>query len=369
MNPVGKYLPAALGRMVCLSGCRNPNNLALTLHSSTENLTFVTETGSTQGIPSPSVPGSIEPILPPTEENTPSETKPLPTEETPVDLAFVGDIMLGRSLAQRIADGKGDAIFNSVNTVLQSADIAVGNLECAIGEGGTKAKKGYAFLAPTLSASILGHAGFDLLSLANNHSFDYGPEVFRQTQQLLTDNGMKIVGAGVDDSQAYSAIVYDIHGMRLAFLSYADVPVERGGFDAKTWTAGESTPGIAWADNERIISNLQVWRSRADFLVVLFHFGIEGSVTPSDRQVELAHLAVDNGADLVVGSHPHLMQKDETYKGRLIFYSMGDFVFDGFIGSYNHSAILQVTVSRKNPVKYLLIPVFLVDGIPFLGQQ
>jgi poly-gamma-glutamate capsule biosynthesis protein CapA/YwtB (metallophosphatase superfamily) len=369
MNPVGKYLPVVLGILICLSGCRNQNNLAGTLYSSTENLPFVTETVFPQGFPSPSVPGSTHTILPPTGENTPSKTKPLPTEETPVILAFVGDIMLGRSLAQRITDGKGDAIFDSVNTVLQSADIAVGNLECAIGVDGTKAKKGYAFLAPPLSASILGHAGFDLLALANNHSFDYGPDVFRQTQQLLTDNGMKIVGAGVNDSQAYSAIVYEIHGMRLAFLSYADVPVERGGFDAKTWTAGESTPGIAWADDERIISDLQAWRPQADFLVVLFHFGVEGSVTPGDRQIELAHLAVDNGADLVVGSHPHLIQKDETYKGRLIFYSMGDFVFDGFIGAYNHSAILQVTVSRKNPVKYLLIPVILVDGIPLLGQQ
>jgi poly-gamma-glutamate capsule biosynthesis protein CapA/YwtB (metallophosphatase superfamily) len=369
MNPVGKHLPAVLGILLCLSGCRNPNNLAGTLRSSTENFPFTTETVSTQGVPSPSVPVSTDTALPPAVENTPHTTKPLPTEEAPVDLAFVGDIMLGRSLAQRITDGKGDAIFYSVNTVLQSADIAVGNLECAIGTDGTKAKKGYAFLAPPLSASILGRAGFDLLSLANNHSFDYGPDVFRQTQSLLTDNGMKIVGAGDSDSQAYAAITYEIHGMRLAFLSYADVPVERGGFDARTWMAGESTPGIAWADDERIISDLQAWRPRADFLVVLFHFGIEGSVTPSDRQVALAHLAVDNGADLVVGSHPHLMQKEETYKGRLIFYSLGNFVFDGFSGSYNHSAILQVTVAREQPVTYSLLPVILVDGIPFLGQQ
>ncbi|HEY5119709.1 MAG TPA: CapA family protein, partial [Anaerolineales bacterium] len=133
MNPAGKYLPAALGLLLCLSGCSNPNSLAGPLHSSTENPPFATETISPQGFPSPSVTDSIHSILPPTVENTPSKTKPLPTEETPVDLAFVGDIMLGRSLAQRITDGKGDAIFDSVNTVLQSADIAVGNLECAIG--------------------------------------------------------------------------------------------------------------------------------------------------------------------------------------------------------------------------------------------
>lgn len=163
--------------------------------------------------------------------------------------------------------------------------------------------------------------------------------------------------------------MYEIYGLRLAFLSYADVPPELDGFDAKSWTAGESTPGIAWADDDVIISDLQTWRSRADFLIVLFHFGIEGTTTPSDRQVALAHLAVDYGADLVVGSHPHLLQKEETYKGRSIFYSMGNFVFDGFSGAYNHSAILRVSLSRESPVAYTLIPVILVDGIPYLGQQ
>jgi poly-gamma-glutamate synthesis protein (capsule biosynthesis protein) len=294
---------------------------------------------------------------------------PLPTEETPVHLAFVGDIMLGRTLAQRIVDGKGDSIFKSVGTVLQSADIAIGNLECAIGVGGTKAKKGYAFLAPPASATLLANAGFDLLSLANNHSFDYGPDVFGQTQELLSASGIKTVGAGRNASQAYSASIFTAHGLRIAFLSYADVPSELGGFNAKSWTAGDATPGIAWADNESIISSLHTWRSQADFLIILFHFGTEGTIRPDARQVELAHLAVDNGADLVVGSHPHLMQKEEMYNGRLIFYSMGDFVFDSFFGAYNKSDILEVTLARERPVTYSLIPVTLVEGIPFLGQQ
>lgn len=366
MNPAGMRLPAVLGMLLFFSGCGNPGNLSATPRSATQALV---NTVFAPGSPSPSVASPTQTGLSPTEKQAPSPTEPRPTEELPVHLAFVGDIMLGRSLGQRISDGKGDAIFKSVSTVLQSADIAVGNLECAIGEGGTKAKKGYAFLAAPASAALLSCAGFDLLSLANNHSFDYGPVVFDQTRQLLTEQGIQIVGAGLNDSQAHSAAVFEIHGLRLAFLSYVDVPPELGGFDPKSWSAGPSTPGVAWAADDRIISDLQSWRSRTDFLVVLFHFGIEGSVAPSERQVQLAHLAVDHGADLVVGSHPHLMQKEEEYKGRWIFYSMGNFVFDGFSGSYNHSAILQVAVAREYSVTYSLIPVILVDGIPFLGQQ
>jgi poly-gamma-glutamate synthesis protein (capsule biosynthesis protein) len=358
-----------LGLMVWLCACSQSNSDFVAIPPPKEGTP--TTTGNL-AIPSSSSPTRLQStlaLIPSATVYTPSATKPLPTEETPVNLVFVGDIMLGRSLAQRIADGKGDSIFSSVDPVVQAADLAVGNLECAVGQGGTKAKKGFAFLAPPQSAAILGRAGFDLLSLANNHSFDFGPEVFRQTQQLITENDMRIVGAGVNASQAYSAVEYEVHGLRLAFLSYADVPPERDGFDAKSWTAGESTPGIAWADDDRIISNLQTWRSQADFVIVLFHFGIEGTTTPSDRQIALAHLAVDYGADLVVGSHPHLVQKEETYKSRSIFYSLGNFVFDGFSGAYNHGAILQVSLSRERPVDFKLIPVILVDGIPYLGQQ
>jgi len=277
--------------------------------------------------------------------------------------------MLGRSLAQKIAGGKGSEIFASVTQVLQSADWTIGNLECAVGEGGKPALKGYTFLAPAESAVELKNAGFGLLSLANNHILDYGIGVFRQTQRLLKENGIQTAGAGENASLAHAPAIESVAGLRIAFLAYADVPVERGGFDARSWTAGESSPGISWANDSEIAADLQALRPRADYIVVLFHYGIEGSFTPSSRQVELSHLAIDNGADLVVGSHPHLLQKEETYKGRSIFYSLGNFVFEGFLGSYNHSAILRVTISRNLSSTYTLIPVLLVDGIPILGQQ
>jgi poly-gamma-glutamate synthesis protein (capsule biosynthesis protein) len=366
---MGNRFVVLIAAFLFLSGCRDQAVSQSTARATVDQTGAGTAAIFIPNIPSPSLTSSPQVTQTASAQTTPSESKPTSTESAPVELAFVGDIMLGRSLAQKISQGKGDNIFESVRPLLQSADLAVGNLECAIGEGGKKAVKGYAFLAPPLSASELRNAGFDLLSLANNHSLDYGPDVFRQSLELLKDNEVQVVGAGENASQARAAVVYEIRGLRVAFLSYADVPVERGGFDTRSWTAGDSTPGIAWANDDEIVSNLQALKTKADFIVVLFHFGTEGSGTPNPRQVELSHLAVENGADLVVGSHPHLLQKEETYQGRLIFYSMGNFVFDGFSGAYNHSAILRVAVSRSRPVTYSLIPVILVNGIPILGQH
>jgi poly-gamma-glutamate capsule biosynthesis protein CapA/YwtB (metallophosphatase superfamily) len=367
-----KIHPAIICIALLLSGCLNqPEKTLSGLNQATTTQNAIDTRETASGAKNPSPTNRVSPSVTPTVtvNHVVTATASLSTEAPPVNLAFVGDIMLGRSLAVRIAQGKGDSIFESVKIVLQSADLAVGNLECAMGEGGKPARKGYTFLAPPASAAVLKNAGFDLLSLANNHSFDYGTDVFHQTQDLLTKNGMQFVGAGSDAAQARAAVEYEIHGLRVAFLAYVEVPVEAGGFDAKTWIAGESSPGISWIDEDSILYDLQSLRTRADFIVVLFHFGIEGSGSPNDRQKELAHFAVDHGADLVVGSHPHVLQKEENYKGRWIFYSMGNFVFDGYSGLSDHSAILWLTVSRDTSVKYSLFPVVIVDGVPMLGTQ
>jgi poly-gamma-glutamate capsule biosynthesis protein CapA/YwtB (metallophosphatase superfamily) len=287
-----------------------------------------------------------------------------------VDLAFVGDIMLGRSLARRIEAGNGGEIFASVESVLQSADITVGNLECAIGAGGIRAPKAFTFLAPPQSAALLRDAGFDLVALANNHILDYGLDVFDQTQALLTENKIGFVGAGADETAARRPVFIDAGGMKIAFLAYADVPEEYAThFDPRTWTAGPGKPGIAWADDETIQRDLlALGASPADFIVVLFHFGTEGLSEPTKNQIRQARMAIDYGADLVVGTHTHLVQGEETYKGGRIFYSLGNFVFDGFEGGANKSVILWINLSRGRAIDARLIPLTIVDGIPRIGE-
>jgi poly-gamma-glutamate capsule biosynthesis protein CapA/YwtB (metallophosphatase superfamily) len=289
-------------------------------------------------------------------------------EPESVSLAFVGDIMLGRSLAQRILRGEGGTIFSSVESILQSADLTVGNLECVLGEGGRRAPKAYAFRAPLQAADLLLAAGFDLLSLANNHILDYGAGELEQTRLAFDQAGIHYVGAGTNEAQARSPVLLEVSGLRLAFLAYVEVPKEYSGFDPKVWAAGPETPGVAWVDEEKIREDLQRVEPLADYTVVLFHFGDEGVGVPNSRQIQLSRLAVDNGADLIVGSHPHVLQPAEEYNSRWIYYSLGNFVFDEFSGSSNQSAILWVTASREDPPFPTLMPLNIVSGVPVIGE-
>ena len=302
-----------------------------------------------------------------------TDTPAVPTstataERTSISLAFAGDIMLGRSLADRILRGEGGTIFASAEPILQSADFTVGNLECAIGEGGKKAPKAYTFLAPSGSAGVLQGAGFDLLSLANNHILDYGVSVLEQTERLLDEAGIRHVGAGMDESLARAPVVVDLHGFRLAFLAYVEVPVEYYGFDPSIWAAGPSSPGVSWAEDDKIAEDIRAADPQADFVIVLLHFGDEGVDVPNKRQRQLSRLAVDNGADLIVGSHSHMLQGSEEYNQRWIFYSLGNFVFDEFSGKANRSAVLRVTLFRNGTLEYSLLPMTIVEGVPLTGD-
>jgi poly-gamma-glutamate capsule biosynthesis protein CapA/YwtB (metallophosphatase superfamily) len=358
--------------LVILAGCGN----SPTVHSGdrvfseTESVT-VTTIGQTL----PALGGSMKPAVSPTRTLAPILPSPTatlantPTSNRNVSIAFVGDIMLGRTLAGRIERGEGGMIFASVEPVLQSADLAVGNLECALGEGGMQAAKAYTFLAPPKSAALLRGAGFDLLSLANNHSLDFGPDVFRLTGALLGENEIRFVGGGANAAQAHAPVRFEIGGLRVAFLAYVDVASEYlSKFDTRSWSAGHTSPGIAWADDEEIKRDLQALNGDTDFVVVLFHYGTEAVVSPSHRQIQLSRLAVDYGADMIVGTHPHVVQGVEEYKDGLIFYSLGNFVFDGFDGSANKSAILWITISEKREITYSLMALNIVDGIPRIGE-
>jgi poly-gamma-glutamate capsule biosynthesis protein CapA/YwtB (metallophosphatase superfamily) len=325
--------------------------------------------------PSPKPPTGY-PARPSTEAEYPTATAnelrttpaDVPEPVLPVTLAFTGDIMLGRSLAERIRSGGGDAIFASVEPVLQSSDLVVGNLECAIGEGGKRAPKAFTFLAPPQAAALLFSAGFDLVSLANNHSMDYGLDVFDQTRALLSENRIHFAGAGANAVEAHSPVVFSVGGWEIALLAYVEVPMEYSTqFDARIWEAGPEKPGVAWAEDGKIQEDLLATET-ADFTIVLFHFGTEGSEMPDKRQVQLARMAIDYGADLVVGTHPHVLQEMERYKDRWIFYSLGNFVFDGFEGKSNRSAILRTTLLPGRDPEYSLVELTIIGGIPVIGE-
>ena len=291
-----------------------------------------------------------------------------PQARWPVTIAAVGDIMLDRSVAEWITPEHPEGPFAHVLDILQSADLTVGNLESAVSDLGQAGQKSYTFRAPPLAAAGLAAAGFDLVSIANNHSLDFGPEALVDTVEQLRAASVEVVGGGRDDEEAYRYRVVTAHGVRVAFLGLAEVPNDYG-YDRGVWTAAPGKPGIAWVDEARMAASVSEAAQMADVVVVMFHFGVEGASEPSQRQRQLARAAIDAGANLVLGSHPHVLQKIEEYGGGLIAYSLGNFVFDGFEGAANESGILLVSFAADGSLSWRLEPVMIGwDGLPRVSE-
>jgi poly-gamma-glutamate capsule biosynthesis protein CapA/YwtB (metallophosphatase superfamily) len=310
------------------------------------------------------------PTAPPTATYQPTRT-PAPTvlpsviSEPQVSLAVVGDLMLARSIGERISSDGPAAPLAAVSAELAAADLTIGNLECAIGLDGTPAPKAYRFLAPPAASATLTSAGFDLVSLANNHILDWGDEALAGTAASLDAAGIAHVGAGANAAAARAPVVLERNGLRLAFLGYVDVPVERGGFVTESWTAGADTPGVAWANPELIAADVRAIRPQVDHVIILLHSGYEGQDTPNEVQRAAATAALEAGATLVLGAHPHVLQGTEARAGRLIAWSLGNFVFDGFAGTPSvDSAILHITLDKQGVSAYRWSPVRLIDGYP-----
>ncbi len=270
--------------------------------------------------------------------------------------------MLARTLAVRLDPSP----FSSVASILQSADVAVANLECAVGTGGTPAKKAFTFLAPPAAAATLANAGFDVVNLANNHSLDFGAEVLTQTFAALDSAHVAHAGAGASEDDAHRPAIVEARGKRLAFLGYVDVMPEGTGFDIRSWEARGASPGVAWLDTARIARDVRAAKANADVVVVMLHTGFEGHWVANVWQRAAAHAAIDAGALVVLGAHPHLLQGAERYKSGFVAYSLGDFVFDG---KDKYSAILRLTIDGDAVTDVAWTPVLLRDGIPTLVDE
>lgn len=285
-----------------------------------------------------------------------------------VTLAAVGDLMFDRLPAHFLREDGPDAPFARVADVLRGADLTAGNLECAISEGGEQAAKAYAFRAPPVAAEALRLAGFDVVSLANNHALDWGDEGLADTRLHLDQAGVVAAGGGADAAEAHRHVVITRNGLRIAFLGYLDVPAE-GSFNRENWDATATSPGLAWFDARALERDIAAARRDADLVIVFMHFGFEYHTEPSAAQRQQARAAIDAGAALVIGTHPHVLQPVEAYRGGVIAYSLGNFVFDGFEGEANDSAIFRAILTPKGVESWELLPVSIgYNGFPSLVE-
>ncbi|MCP5100338.1 MAG: CapA family protein, partial [Chloroflexi bacterium] len=216
-----------------------------------------------------------------------------------IHIVAVGDIMLDRTLGAKISAGELDYPFANVSSHLQQADLTIGNVESALGTIGTPADKGYPFRAPTQAADTLARAGFDIVSLANNHGMDYGSDALLQAISLLQTANVTPIGAGINETAAHTPHIVELNGLRLAFFSYVHVPIEIGGFDTQTWSATANTPGLAWANPEQLLVDITAVSPQVDHVIVLLHSGYEYVESPSPPQIAAARAAIDAGAALV----------------------------------------------------------------------
>jgi poly-gamma-glutamate capsule biosynthesis protein CapA/YwtB (metallophosphatase superfamily) len=285
------------------------------------------------------------------EENLASEPGPL------VSLVAVGDVMLGRGVGSLMAANSPSYPFLDVQEQISKADVAFANLECAIStegpQGGTTA-----LVAPPEAVGGLAGAGFDIVSLANNHSDDCGEKGLLDAFDAFEANGIAYVGAGRDATGAYSPVILDVGGLRLAFLAYNHVeprPVHGG--------IGIGLP--AWLDPEVVYENVREARSQADFVVVSFHWGTEYIVKPDESQQEVARRAVEEGAGLVLGHHSHVMGGVEYLDHGFVAYSLGNFVFDqSWSVETKQGLLLQALIGAGGLKQVRLIPVQIEDGQP-----
>jgi len=269
----------------------------------------------------------------------------------PLVLTAVGDITPGEAVAPMIASRGSPYPWMHVGPLLRRADLTTGNLEGAItGRGEPAADKQFLFRGPeALLTGARAQAGFDVLTVANNHSLDFGPVGLADTIAAARRAGIATVGGGENLVAARFWASFVSGGLRVAFLGYSDVLTT--GF-----AAGPSTPGVAPADVTAIAHDVSSARRINDVVVVFFHWGVELHAAPDSRQRSLAEAALRAGATVVLGAHPHVLGPVSRSGHRLVAWSLGNFVFPPNNPSTVRTAILRVRLTARGVDGFDLVP-------------
>lgn len=241
-----------------------------------------------------------------------------------ITIVAVGDMYLGGSATNYLKQKGYSYPFEYTKNILHNADIAMANLEAPLTHR-TDAfmEKKFILKHSPDAVEAIKSAGFDALTLANNHIMDYGPGGLQDTMDILNKTGIKHTGAGKNSKAARTPVIVNIKNKKIAFLAYSLVFPEE-------YYATDDSSGTAQGILDNIKSDIKDIKKDVDIVIISFHWGEEQMKYPKEYQVKLARLAIDNGARLVIGHHPHVIQGVEKYKNGLIFYSLGNFVFGSF---------------------------------------
>ncbi|KAA0891649.1 CapA family protein [Oryzomonas rubra] len=251
-------------------------------------------------------------------------------------IGAVGDIMLAGRWAPFLKSKGYGHPFAGVTSALAMSDINLANLESPIANRGREyTTKKFRFRAEPEVARAVRTAGFNLVTLANNHSMDFGAAALTETMANLETAGITWIGAGENLAEARRMAIFTVKGKKIAFLGYSlTQPVE--------FFAARQRPGTAPGYETIFTPDIARARKEADYVIVSFHWGKEGRAMPTPFQRSIAHKAIDAGADVIIGHHPHVLQGIERYKKGIIFYSLGNFTFASKSAAADQSVIIRL---------------------------
>ncbi len=285
-----------------------------------------------------------------------STSTPIVTPTT-TTLIFGGDVMLSRVVGQKMEKYNDFAWpFRKVADILKNTDLAVVNLESPFTYNSNhRVETGsFSFDADPRSVEGMQLAGIDLVSLANNHFGNQGQQGMRDTFDILKNASIAQVGGGLDRASAHESQIIERNGIRFGFLGY--------GYPEDLYVATDTLAGIASMDVAQAQIDIKNLRDHVDVVIVLIHAGTEYVAEPNWQQEEFARVAVDAGADVVIGHHPHWVQQTELYKGKPILYSLGNLVFDQMWSTETQQgALTKLIFEDKNLQQIEIIPVRIRD--------
>ena len=261
--------------------------------------------------------------------------------EDNLSILFLGDMMFDRGIRTQINKYGFEYVFGPATTTISKHDITIANLEGPITNfesktvlNSGKAISGFQFTFPTGIGAALKTAGIDIVSLANNHTDNFGQIGLNQTRDILNKNEIKYFGSPINNPGLTSTTTC-VNNICIGIIGWHE---------------------FSYKNDDLILDKIKELKPKVDYLIVYPHWGLEYKDKPNAKQKKLAHLWIDMGADAVIGSHPHVIQSIEDYKGKKIYYSLGNFIFDQYF-SFETTHGIGVSVNiNKNGITYNTIP-------------
>lgn len=276
------------------------------------------------------------------------------TADGKVSMAFTGDVIFAGNVETILKTNGYDYPYREISELLRKPDLTAANLETPITTRGDQQQKQYTYRSRPEALPVFKEAGFDIVNLANNHILDYGADGLLDTLKALDKQEILHAGAGKNLEEAYRPVIVEKNGMKIAFLGFSHKVPDN------SWKAGVNQPGTTQLyDPSLAVKTIKQTKEQADLVVVMAHWGEEKAERPLEDHRKMAHSFIDAGADLIIGTHPHVLQGLEIYQGKWIAYSLGNFLFttNDHAPSWE-TAVLQAECSKDGACGITLAPLW-----------